>query len=309
MLRTAGLERSDFYIGNVFNEKLPKNDVSNWCVPLGEARKLDITALPPIGPAGFLSTVYRSHLTRLREELEWLKPTVIVPLGGTALWALTGNTAITAARGSVSAATLLVPGTKLLPTFHPMAVMHQWKLYSVVVGDLIRANAEADRGPQIILPKRELILEPTISDIRGYLNRLNASNLISVDIETGWGQITSIGFAADAEHAIVVPFLDKRCVTRSYWSLSDEIEAWRLVEEICNLPNPKLGQNFGGYDSYWLLKKYHIRIRNFLHDTRLLHHALYPELPKSLEFMGSSYATQGSWKGWGRETRHTKRDD
>lgn len=72
-------------------------------------------------------------------------------------------------------------------------------------------------------------------------------------------------------------------------------------------PIPKVGQNFGGYDFLWLLQKYGLRPRNMAEDTRLMHHARYAELDKSLEFMGASYTAQGAWKQMGRRTE--KRDD
>lgn len=301
-LRTAGLERSEFLITSVFNEKLPDNDVANWCVSLADAKLAGVpTDLPPIGSAGFIRPEHRYHLQRLKEELDEWQPTVVVPLGGTALWAFTGQTSITSLRGSVTAAVYLVPGKKLVPTLHPAYVMRQWKLFAVLVGDIIRANSEALRGPTIVFPKRELLLDPTIEDVRAYLPRLLQSDLLSVDIETGWGQITSIGFAPDVEHAICIPFIDKRTPDRNYWrTAADELEAWKLVREALASPVPKLGQNFATYDAFWLLEAEHVATRNLLHDTRLLHHALYPELPKGLEFMGNSYATQGAWKGWAR---------
>lgn len=307
MLRTAGLERSEYLVTNVFDEKIPGNDLRNWVMPLAEAHASGCTDIPPVS-GGFLRPEYRHHLSRLEVELKCANPTVIVPLGGTALWALTGQTGIAAQRGSVSMAGRLVPGIKMLPTFHPAAVMHQWKFYSIVVGDLIKAAREAERGPEVILPKRELLLEPSLQDIREYLPRLQSSNLLSVDIETGWGQITCIGFAPDAKHAICIPFLDKRQPSRNYWSnAEDEVEVWKLVREVLEGPMPKLGQNFAQYDAFWLLKKMGIQTRNLQHDTRLLHHALYPELPKDLEFMAASYGTQGSWKNWGHNSE--KRDD
>lgn len=308
IMRTAGLDRSQYLVTNVFDEKLPGNDVSAWCNNLTDARAGGYTNLPPIGAAGFLRPEHHCHLDRLQKELETCQPTVIVPLGGTALWALTGQAGITAQRGNVTSATRLVEGTKLLPTFHPAAVMHQWKLFTVVVSDLVKAEREANRGPAIFYPKRELIIEPSLQDIRDYLPRLFASDLLSVDIETGWGQITCIGFAPDAEHAICIPFMDRRNVTKSYWAtVEEEVEAWKLVREVLDSNVPKLGQNFAGYDLYWLLEKYRMRVRNLQQDTRLLHHALYPELPKSLAFMGSSYSEQGSWKHWGK--KQEKRDD
>lgn len=309
ILRTAKMDRAEFLITNVFDEKLPDNDVSNWCVPLRDARAMGITDIPPIGSAGFLSLDHRHHLDRLRTEMERWKPNVIVPLGGTALWAFTGQTGISALRGGVTAATRVVPGAKLLPTFHPAFVIHTWKVYSVVVADLLKAQREADRGPGIVYPKRRLILEPDFADMERILPSLLLSELLSVDIETGWGQITCIGFAPDNENAICIPFLDKRVPGRSYWEYPhQEREAWDYVRGILEDGRvPKLGQNYGGYDSFWLLKKKGIGTRNFRHDTRLMHHALYPELPKDLGFLGASYTDQGPWKHWGKKT--AKRED
>jgi len=42
----------------------------------------------------------------------------------------------------------------------------------------------------------------------------------------------------------------------------------------------------------------------------LLHHALYPELPKGLGFLGSIYTNEASWKLMRRERSDTvKRDE
>jgi len=146
-------------------------------------------------------------------------------------------------------------------------------------------------------------------EIKDYVPRLLASDLLSVDIETAKGQITCIGFASDAEHAICIPFADDRKASKRYWSTAaKEIEAWQIVQQILESDTPKLGQNYAGYDAYWLLKLMGIRTMNLKHDTRLMHHALYPELPKDLGFMGATYTRQGPWKNW-RSTHKDKRDD
>ena len=281
MLRTAALERADFHVTTVWDDERPE-----------DYTKLDHTP----------------YFERLRNELLDVRPNVIVPLGGPALWAFTGDASIQANRGTILPATRIVPGAKLLPTFHPLAIVQQWKFFSVVVGDLLKAVKEAERGPAIVIPHKELTLEPNLDDIRGYKAKLFASDLLSVDIETGWGQITCIGFAPNANEAICVPFVDRRKANRSFWDTpSEEIEAWKLVREIMEHPVPKLGQNFAGYDAYWFAQL-GIHPRNLRHDTRLLHHALYPELPKDLEFMGASYTQQGAWKNWSRR-KGEKRDD
>lgn len=298
MLRTANLDRAEFHITNVFDEKLPDNDVKNWC----SNEKNDLSS---IGANGFLRPEHHYHLSRLRNELLDVKPNVIVPLGSTALWAFTGESGISAQRGAIQPATRLLPGIKLLPTFHPAFVIRTWKMFSVVTGDIIRAY-EQSAFRDIRLPKRELLIEPTIQEIRDYLPRLLSSDLLSVDIETGWGMVTNIGFGPDKEHAINIPFVDIRKPNKSFYSVSEEIEAWKLIKEIMESPVLKLGQNFGGYDAYWFIDNMGISPRNFIHDTRLLHHNLYPELPKDLEFMGASYTEQGAWKSWGRKSQEKR---
>jgi len=289
LLRTAGLERAEHLVTNVFNEQCDANDCEAWMRDPATADR---------------------HLARLAWELEAAQPNVVVPLGGTALWALTGSTAISQARGAVQAATRTLPGAKLLPTYHPALVMRQWQHFHIVVGDLIRAAQEAERGPQIVWPRRELLLDPSLQDLAEWLDKLRTADLLSVDIETGWGQITCIGFAPSVEEAIVVPFVDWRKPTRNYWSdLEEEEAAWRWVKVVLENPVPKLGQNYGAYDAYWLLARMGIRTRNLLHDTRILHHALYPELEKSLAFMGNSYGSQGAWKTMRAESKTEKRDD
>lgn len=306
LLRTANLDRREFLVTNVFNEKLPDNDVSNWTMDLREARERKCTDLPPIGPAGFLRPEHRWHLARLREEILDTRPNVIVPLGGTALWAFTGQTGISGQRGAITAATRIVPGAKLVPTFHPSFVIKQWKFFSVVVGDFLKAMKEAERGPKIILPDRELLIEPTLEEVKNYDY---TSDLLSVDIETGWGQITCIGFAPSVDRAIVIPFVDIRNPNKSYWrTIDDEVMAWGVVKRTMENDTPKLGQNFAGYDALWLFQKYGIEPRNLRHDTRLLHHALYPELPKDLEFLGANYTQQGAWKSWGKRKKEKKDD-
>lgn len=298
MLRTANLDRSEFHITNVFDEKLPDNEVKNWC----SNEKNDLGS---IGVAGYLRPEYHHHLERLRTELLDVAPQIIVPLGATALWAFTGDTGISSQRGSIQPASRLIRGAKLLPTFHPAFVIRQWKYFSVVTADIIRAYREGAYR-DIRLPKRELLIEPSIQEIRDYMPRLLASDLLAVDIETGWGLVTNLGFAPDREHAINIPFVDVRKPNKSFYSVGDEVEAWKLVREVMESPVPKLGQNFGAYDAYWFIDHMGIAPRNFRHDTRLIHHNLYPELPKDLEFMGSSYTEQGAWKTWGRKSQEKR---
>ena len=306
LLRTANME--EYPVANVFAEAPPDKKIKNWCVGKKSATELGITDLPPIGPAGFLLPEYRDNLKRLYDEVVKAQPTVIVPLGGTALWAFTGVSNITQVRGTVVAAERMVPGIKVVPSFHPSYIIKKWQHFAIVVRDMQFAKLEAEKGKEIEHATRSLILEPTQADIDHCTALCLGSPLISLDIETGWGQITCIGFAWTNEDAICIPFVDLRRPNKSYWGTAEEeCAAWRAVRSVCESGVPKVGQNFAGYDLIWLLLKHGISVRNMMHDTRLLSHAIYPELPKDLGFLGSAYTTQGAWKHMGRKGE--KRDD
>lgn len=274
-LRTAALDRSHYLVTNVFNEKAEDNECGPWMKD----------------PA-----IYEPAFERLAAEIEAAQPNLIVPMGGTALWAFTGYTNIDQFRGAVTKATRVAKGMKLLPTIHPARVLRQWKLLPVMVGDFIKAAAEADRGPKIVYPRVRLHVDPTLPEAVDFLHECAHSDLLSTDIETGWGMITCIGFAPSPDEAMCIPFVDMRQPDRSYWrTAEEEVRVWQAVRGVLECPCPKLFQN-GNYDVFWLIENAGIRVNNYCEDTRLMHHALFPELPKDLASMAGSYADVGSWK-------------
>lgn len=296
ILRSAGIDREEVYISNVFDEMIPggtdpeiDKNRREWMKD--EVRMAEVEA-------------------RLNEELTSVGANVIVPLGGTALWAFTGDSGIQKSRGAVTKADRIMPGHKLVPTFHPQAVQRAWHLLVTVVGDFEKAQVEANRGPGFYYPKVELLIEPTVEDVLRFAEECYASPKLSVDIETGWGQITSIAFAPTTSRAMAVPFVDLRKPNKSYWDTpAKEVAVWRIVEEIGRHPNPKVGQNFM-YDLIWLHQKHGVEMRNYRSDTRLRHKVLYPELAADLANMSATYTNIGSYKGWaGRYQSATEKKD
>lgn len=273
ILRSAGIDRDECYIGHVFDrEPTPQLVEQNYIV---------------------------EQQARLNAELTAVAPNVIVPLGADALYAFTGQRNIKNFRGAVTPAVHIMPGAKLVPSFDPDNVRKAWHLLSISQGDYVKAAAEADIGPQIVYPKVNLLIEPTLQDIRDFTPHCLASPKLSVDIETGWGQITAIAFAPSPSVAMSIPFVDLRKPNKSYWpNAEQERDAWRLVENICASDVPKLGQNFM-YDIMWLYHKHGVAMRNYRFDTRIRHKTMYPELPADLATMSASYTNIGAYKGWG----------
>ncbi len=300
LLRVAGIDRDEHLVTNVFDEKIPDNKLYNWLGTTKEAKewRKDGYMLPPVERGKWLRPEFSHHLDRLTDEITQAQPNVLVPLGGTALWACKGVSNIMAHRGTVSESSMFRKSYKVVPTVHPSFLFHSWKLFATVVADLMKAERESWFS-EIRLPDRKLWVDPSLEDLEKFKGLfLDGSELISIDVETipTWRHMTCVGFAGDAMNAIAIPFVDRRKVNNCYWgSIEEEVKAIDFVKEMCENDTPKVMQN-GPYDAQWLFHCYGIKVRNYLHDTRLMHHALYPELPKALGFLGSRYANVGAWK-------------
>lgn len=289
MLADAGIVRSECFLTNVFNLRpVPTNDIDNLCVSKKECGH----DLPPLRQGKYIHSRYLGELDRLKRELTDCNPCVVLALGATASWALLGLGGISRIRGTVARSHW---GFKVLPTYHPAAVLRQWDLRPVTVLDMAKALRES-ASPDFSRPVRYIHIEPTIEDLYDFESRyIRGSRALGIDIETAAGQITCLSFASSTDRVIVVPFVDYRRSNRSYWDThSREVSAWKWVRKILASPIPKVFQN-GLYDVNYLWR-FGLPTLNFEHDTMLLHHALLPECEKGLGFLGSVYTNEPSWK-------------
>ena len=299
---------------NVFNLHPPHNELGYF---LG-AKADGLAGYPalklPKGrharPAGnFVRAEFGPELARLGDELLEYNPNIIVCLGNCALWALTGNVGVGKLRGTTLLSTHTVAGFKLIPTYHPAAILRAWDNRPIAVADLIKAKRESAHAT-INRPHRQIHIEPTLAEIHSFIStHVAGSRLLSVDIETAGTRITCIGLAPNPNLALVIPFDDPRTANGCFWpTASAELSAWAAVRGVLEDPTiPKLFQN-GAYDIAFLYRSMHVKVRGAMEDTMLLHHALHPETLKSLGFLGSIYSDEGSWKDM-RKAKTTKRDD
>jgi uracil-DNA glycosylase len=300
---------------NVFNIHPPGNHMGHFlgaklnAIPGYPICKLTLDKRHPKPDGNFIRAEFAPELERLGDELLNHNPNIIVCLGNVALWALTGHTGIGKIRGTTLVSSLTVAGFKLLPTYHPAAILRAWDNRPVLIADLMKAKRES-AFPEIRRPEREIWVEPTIADIEEFIDQhVRGCDLLSVDIETSGDRVTCIGFGPSPNLALVVPFDDERATRGSYWAdPADEHHAWRLVRSILEDPSiPKLFQN-GAYDIVFLWRSMSIRTFGAVHDTMLMHHAMQPEALKSLGFLGSVYSDEASWKDM-RKAKTIKRDD
>ena len=199
-------------------------------------------------------------------------------------------------------------GLKCLPTYHPAGVIYQWNLRGTVVADLMKAQNEA-RSPDVVRPERSIQVAPDIDDLEEMTGMiLENAKILAPDIETLNGQIRCIGFAWTRSDALVVPFINSLSGAHYWFDEATELRAWNCVRRLLESPIPKVFQN-GLFDLQYLTRA-GINVRNCQHDTMLLHHVLYPELPKGLGFLGSIYTNQpDAWKLMRKHGEELKRDE
>lgn len=296
-----------FYRTNVFQFHPPGNRIESVCGTKAEA----LRGFPALIKGRFVRAEYKAELERLGDEILSIDPHLIIALGNTPLWALSGRTGVSKLRGTTAVSTNTVSGYKFLSTYHPAAVLRQWELRPTTVIDLMKAKREAE-FPEVRRPKREIWIEPTLGDLENFYERylLNGCSGLAVDIETSGNQITCIGFAPSSEVSLVLPFVDARRKGRNYWADQHyERSAWLFVKRILDDRSiRKVFQN-GAYDIAFLWRSMGLKVFGAEHDTMLLHHALQPESLKSLGFLGSIYSDERSWKGMRKNVTTIKGDE
>lgn len=305
MLTEAGINRTECYLTNVFNIHPPGNDITYFCGTRADA----LPGYPYLTKGLYVQQAFGNELKRLARELLDVDPNLILALGNTALWALCGATGISKIRGTLSTSSHTVSGFKVLPTYHPAAIMRQWELRAVTVLDMAKAKRES-AFPEVIRPMREIWIEPTLGDIDDFYSlHVERASRLAVDIETSGREITCIGFSPKASLSLVIPFYDARRAGWNYWpTLEAELGAWKAVARMLDHPSEKVFQN-GSFDISFLWRSYGLRVRNPVHDTLLLHHALYPESPKALDFLGSVYTNEAAWKLMRKHKQTIKSED
>jgi uracil-DNA glycosylase len=292
-----------FYTTNVFNLRPERNDIETLCCSKAE----DKLGLPPLRQGKYIRAEYKGHLDRLFSELQEVRPVISILLGNTAAWAVMRNSGIGKIRGTVAAS----PYGKVIPIYHPAAILRDPSNRPVTILDLAKAKRES-AYPEVRRPVRLVYTEPDLNDLEWFYEEyIVNSERLAFDVETAGNQITTFGVSPIPSRAIVVPFVDPRRTGWSYWpDVHSEIRAWDWVSKVMSSPQPKTAQN-GLYDITFLWRGYGITTNNYVDDTMLLHHSLQPEAPKGLGYLGSVYTNEASWKLMRSRGKHgtIKRDE
>jgi DNA polymerase len=312
MLSEAGIARNECFLTNVCRVRPANNDINLFFAKYTKDRKY-VTPNHKLFRNRYCLPPIIDGCNLLYSEIQMVKPQVIIALGNTPLWALTGITGITKWRGSMLYSSDAGPVTKVIPTYHPAAVLREWSWRPTAVQDFRRA-ARFRNGAPYPKPPWRFIVRPdfptTLRILLGLLSRLNGTGQgwetfpetirLSFDLETRAGHIACAGLSWTLNDAICIPFM---CVeTRDgYWNADHEGEIVWLLKQILTHKNAQVvGQNIL-YDSQYTWRHWHF-VPNVSQDCMISQHSIFSDLPKSLAFQASMYCNYYVyWKDEGKD--------
>ncbi len=239
--------RSQCFIGNVCQERPPNNELKNFF--------LDTACKQP-------NTKLQGWVDVLQEQLEKVRPNIIMALGRHPTYILTGREANWARQGEFTWGSVLpcklVPGLKVMPIPHPAFVIRGMFDLRPLIRVWLRRAKTNSMFKEIRHPQRQLIVDPPLEQVMSELERLTGADKLAFDIETIPGRkiiyenkekgliytpdvITCISFSDRPDWSISIPFYRGG---RNRWALDIEREMWRGVARLLGQEGPlKIAHN------------------------------------------------------------------
>lgn len=233
---------------------------------------------------------------QLMDELSKLTNVkLIITLGASAMWALTGHSQIGKWRGTVIEKDNFIT----LPTYHPDSLVKEWELGALMSYDLKKAYQIVYQRFNWKPLNRNLIIRPTLEQVQEFVVKSgwypefeqDSYNYVAFDIETSPGKITCISLAYNKNEAISIPLTVE--YWKSYSTLRVVIDLVRIL-----LVNPnllKIGHNLA-FDIQYLARFFNFKVAKPWFDTMIAFHSMYSELPKKLYVLSSIYTNEPYYK-------------
>lgn len=311
MLSDAGIFRSECFLTNVVRIRPPGGEIDSFIAK----RKSDITGAHKLLWDRFVLQPVIDGVELLKQEIALCRPNVIIAVGNTALWALTGKWGITSWRSSLLQTELQLPldyKPKVIPVYNPAMVLRQWSWRPIMVHDLRKAKKESVTN-EFHPVDYSFIIRPDYSTAVSTLTQLynqvcERKGKLAVDIETRAGHIACIGIAWTNRNAICIPLM---CVERpeGYWPIEHEVVLCNIMYKLLTHENVEvIGQNFS-YDAQYFWRHLYFLPR-LKRDTMLTQHVIFSNMQKGLDFLSSMYCEHHVyWKDEGKEWDPSKQDE
>src|SRR5574343_418416 len=262
----------------------------------------------------YCSKEFFSNVIGLLEEIDKVKPKLVIITGKWSLYFLTGEIKYSSTQGTFKSQKPLggigkyrasimkffsehkIEGTIIVPIYPPVTKQREPSKIPVMnldykkLGFLFKEIKEGNIDT-ILNPKREIVVgtsyEIVEKEFKEILTELSKGKLkLSVDIETRTNTIDCIGFSYKKEKAFVLPF--STIENPNPWEFEEELNITLLMLSVLTHENIEIiGQNFS-YDSQYLHKFYLVNLHPSL-DTMIANHVLYNYMDKNLAFLASIY--------------------
>jgi hypothetical protein len=277
------------------NSRLDWSDV--WQTALIKER---INLIKPDLNKVLITDFYRNVLLN---EINSVKPNVLVPISELGFNFLTGLTGIRKFRGSVlhpvGGLDLYRSTIRVIPTLGPHPYLYQEPQYEFITQlDFGKVAANVNQ----VDPIQEIGYcwwAKRAEEVRHFIERhyektlRDPAGFLVFDIETFANLPTCIGFSFDGQEACCIPILDYNI------SLDERLGMLYQVLKLLNSPIPKVNQNIK-FD-WRKLARIGWTVRNVVGDTMLAASCLYCEFPKNLGFLTSLYTDMPYFKDEGKE--------
>lgn len=279
--REQGLNLDDFWRTCLIKEELPKNDDKEET----QTKKLIETYSP-----------------LLIEEINDLKPNLLIPLGELSFRFFTGLNSIRKFRGSILPPTgnftTQIENLKVLPILGPHPYLNQeYKLRVISRIDFGKISKYLNTNP---IPDKvyNIWVARSSASLRNYFERqyqkcIERDGFLTFDIETYLQIPICISFCFDGFESVTVPFVDAS-IDRDNRTLMLE-----MVDKLLRSLIPKVNQNIK-YD-WKILERWGFVVNNVVGDTMLCASTLYCEFPKNLGFLTSIYTDLPYFKDEGKD--------
>ena len=297
----AGIDFKCFYRTTLIKDEPPKfkwekkkkpsdSDVSRW----------------------YLQHTVPQYSKILVDEINTIKPSLLIPLGETSFQFLTGLEGIRKFRGSILAASPLLgieQFTKVLPILGPFPYLYQDEKQRFISQlDFSKITKWTNNQPIPDDTFRVWICRSS-TELSNFLNRsytpcieksLEEGGYLVFDIETYMNIPTCISFCFDGFESCCVPLID------SSIPLLERALMAQMVAKLLASPIPKVNQNIK-FD--WKnMERRSFEVCNVVGDTMLAASSIYADFPKNLGFLTSIYTDIPYFKDEGKEYDPAKHD-
>lgn len=186
--------------------------------------------------------------------------------------------------------------THFIPCYDMQRINKQYEL-QMFLGLAMQKAADILSG-EWYRPGVTAYVNPDFDTTMDILDVVSKAETVSLDIETSWGQINTMGFAWSNHEGIAIGSMPQRFGEEKTHLL------WTKMAEIIEGPSKKILQNAIYEQGYYSL--YGIMMNNVTHDTMWAQKVLYPEFKQGLDNVGRMYTPFVYWKEDGKNWNNIK---